>query len=223
MQKQNTTLMVVTVIFMLFLIVSAAYAYFATNLAPINNVSVNTEVPSARATFTSYSTNPLQLNVTLDKLVVASTIATVTDTGDLIVKLSSPSAGQQMVCTYDVRYVWDSTNQYTTPSMTFTAKYPYEISLAATVSATGDSFSSYDYTSKNLVERDLSTFSWTGTAGTAGRYTTVISGAKIYSNTTAGTTATWNFNMRFYTLPASQASLMNKKLLGHIVTANIQC
>ena len=224
MKKNSYSLIIVTIIIMLILIVSATYAFFATNISVVNNVALNISVSNAsRATFTSYSTDSLQLNVTAANVLFPSASAMVTDTGDLIVKYSSPSANNEYECIYDIQYVWDSTDQYTLPSMTLTTQYPYEISLAAVASATGDSFSSYDYTSKNLVEKDLSQFSWNGSAGTAGRYATIISDAKIYANSVAGTTVTWTFNMNFYSLPSSQVGFSGKTLLGHIVTGNIRC
>ena len=224
MKKPNYSLMIVTIIIMLVIVVAATYAYFATSMSLTNNVALNITVPNAsRATFTSYSTNPLQLNVVLANMINPSAIAVVTDTGDLIVKYSSPVANDDYECTYDIQYVWDSTDQYITPSMTLTPTYPYEISLAATANATGDSFSSYDYSSKNLMEKDLSQFLWNGSAGTVGRYSTIISDAKIYTNTVAGTTVTWTFNLNFYSLPSVQTDFSGKSLSAHIVTGNIRC
>lgn len=224
MKKHSYTLTILTIVIMLIVIISATYAFFATNMSLVNNVSLNIVVPDAsRATYTSYSTDSLQLNVGLSNMLVNSVIAAVTDTGDLIVKYSSPAANDEYECTYDIQYVWDSTDQYTTPSMTLTTANPYELSISATASASGDSFSSYDYTSNNLAERDLSTFSWNGTAGVAGRYATIIQDAKIYANTVAGTTVTWTFNMNFYSMPSDQTAFLGKTLSGHVVTGNIRC
>ena len=224
MKKNNYAIITITIIIMLIIILSATYAFFATNMSLINNVILNVEVPDAsRATFTSYSTNPLQLNVEAANVLYPSTTATVTDTGDLIIKYSSPAANDEYECTYDVLYVWDTNTQYTSPTVTLSETYPYEISISGMVSATGDSFSSYDYTSKNLIEKDLSQFSWVGTPSSVGRYAKIIEGAKIYTNSVSGTTVTWTFNMNFYSLPVSQTRFSGSILNAHIVTGNVRC
>ena len=224
MKQKSMFLSYVTVIVVFVLVTSATYAYFATGSFNVTNVTnLNSEVINAKAAFTAYSNDAIELSVGLANLIVAQTNATVFDSGDYIVKLTSPVAGEEMQCTYDIDFVWDTTAQYTTPSMAFTATYPYELSVAATVVATGDSYSGYNYASKNVVERDLSTLSWTGNAGTVGRKATVVSQAMIYTNTVAGTTATWTFNVKFYTLPVSQSTLLGKSLKAHLTAANIDC
>lgn len=224
MVKKNNAILITTITLMLVLVFSATYAFFSTGTLNITNSSLlNTTLPSSTSTFTSYSNNPLALNVKLEDMVNASNVASVTDEGDLIVKLSSPAAGDQVYCTYDIRYIWDSTNQYTTPTQTLTSAYPFELSILGTATAVGDTTSSYTYSSKNLAENNLSSFTWNGTSGTAGRYATLISGAKIYSNTTSGTTVTWDFSLKFYTLPNDQSALVGKNYTGHLSAANIIC
>ena len=222
MKKSSYTLIIATIAIMLILVVSATYAYFTTSISITNNLAFNIEVPNARATFTSYSTNPLSLSVGLANVLIVSSSASVTDTGNLIIKLSAPS-GTQVHCKYDIKYVWDSTNQYSTPTMTLNTEHPFEMSLTATATATGDTFSSYSYSSKNLVEKDLSQFSWSGSAGSAGRNSTIIADADVYANNTTGTTVVWTFNYNFYTLPSNQSTFAGKQLLAHIETSNIRC
>ena len=223
MEKKKIGLLISTVMLMLVLVFTATFAYFGMGTMNLTNIAnLNVVTPTSMAAFTSYSNNSLSLSVELEDLMTVSPTP-VSDTGDLIVKLSAPSANTQMFCTYDIRYIWDTTDQYTSPTMTLNSTYPNELSIAGSVVATGDSYSGYTYTSKNLVEKDLSQFSWTGNAGTIGRYTTLVSGAKIYSNTTTGTTATWTFTLNFYTLPSNQASLGGKNMAGHLQAANIVC
>ena len=209
---------------MLIIVGSATYSYFAINNINIVNVAnVNLEVINARSVFTSYSTDNLSLNVGLNNMITASSTASVIDTGDLIVHFSAPSDGQQMECSYDIIFVWDSTDQYTTASGTLASPYLYELSLTGTASAVGDSYSGYNYPAKGFTERNLTSFSWTGAAGTIGRQSTIVGNAKIYSNTVAGTTVTWTFNMNFYTRPEDQSAIAGKTYLAHLTTDNIDC
>ncbi len=224
MKKKSMILNVITIIVVFVLITSATYAFFTVgNLNVTNVANLNTGIPESRATFTAYSNDQINLSVGLVNMVVASSTPVANSTGNLIVNFKSPIAGQALECTYDIQFIWDSTDQYISPSMSLTANYPYELSIAATASASGDTYSSYDYTSKNVTERDLSTLSWTGTQGTIGRKATVVSEANIYSNTVAGTTVTWNFIVNFYTTPGNQNSLLGKSLLAHLSAANINC
>ena len=222
MKKKELIYTIIASCVLILLVSAVAYAYFGETINNENTVNLVITTPERLSSLTAYSTNPLSLNITADDLSEASTTAVKTDTGDIIVKLSAPANGQTVYCTYDIEFVWDTTDQYTTPSMTLNNDYKYEISLSGSQNIVGD-LSGHQYTNVNFTERDLSSFSWTGTAGTIGRKATIVSGATIYSNSTTDTTSTWTFNLNFYSLPVHQSSVLGKNLSAHLTVANIIC
>ena len=222
MNKKETVYSVIAMIILMVFIFIATYAYFAGIIQNDNIVNFNTTTPEALASFTAYSTNPLALNISLDDLSNTSTNAVKTDTGDIIVQLSSPSSSKTVYCTYDIEFVWDSTDQYVTPSMTLEGDYLYEISLSGSQSIVGDT-SGHEYANINFSETDLSTFSWNGSSGVAGRKAIIVNDATIYSRSATDTTATWTFTLNFYSLPVKQESVLGKNLAAHLTASNIIC
>ena len=221
MKKNVIVNISILLIFMLFLVISASYAYFTSNINTTNITKVNTNLASADATFMAYSTDPLSISAELSDFMTASASPVETDNGVIVVKLSSSTAGQVAHCTYDVRFVWDSTTQYTTASQTLSSG-TYELSILGSRTTTGDT-SGHSYASKNLSETNLTNLTWNGTAGTAGRYATLVSGAEIYSNATTDTTTTWTFTINLYSLSGNQSSIINKNYQAHLAVTNIVC
>ena len=221
MKKNSIIYISIFIIFLLFLIISASYAYFTSSINNSNITVVNTVLSSANAEFMAYSVDPLSISAELSDFLAASDTPVASDNGTIIVKLASSEAGQTVHCTYDVRFIWDSTTQYTTATQSLSSG-TYELSILGSRTTTGDT-TGHSYESKDLSEINLTNLSWTGNAGVAGRYATLVSGAEIYSMATTDTTTTWTFTINLYSLSGNQSSLMNKNYQSHLVVTNIVC
>ena len=200
--------------------INATYAYFAGNQS-LNTLKVEAHT-DAPASFTAYTADQISLNVKSENMAIPSTTPTVTDNGKVIAMLSSSSEGSEVSCTYDIELIWDTTSQYSTPSMTFNNEYKYEISLLGSQSVSGDTTGKI-YPVTSLTETNLTNFSWSGSAGAIGRKAKVITGAKIYSKSLSATTATWNFVLNFYSLPTDQSGITGKNYGAHLAVANVVC
>lgn len=221
MNKSKIVLLVVTILVFLGMVSMATYSFFATGRSE-SNLEYNVSLPN-KGIFTSYSTDPLAFSLDAPDFATASTTAKKTDTGNIIVKYIS-NANDVMHCTYDIRLVWDSVDQYTSPSTTLPHdNYSYELSILGSRTTT-DATSGHSYTNISLSETNLTNLSWNGTAGSVGRYATLINGAEIY-NKSASTysTTTWTFTMKFYSLPVDQELFENKNYNLHLQVANIVC
>lgn len=221
MKKKNIILLILTIAFLVTLVVSATYAYFAGSSSQ-SNATFNTALPN-KGIFTSYSTDPLAFSLDAQDFDSASTTAKKTDNGNIIVDFISNNSNE-LHCTYDIRLVWDSTDQYISPSMTLPSNgYNYELSILGS-RANSDSTSGHSYENKNLSEINLTNLNWEGTAGTIGRYATLVSGAEIYNKSiTISSRTTWTFTMKFYVLPSDQDIFENKNFAMHLQVANIVC
>lgn len=216
MKKSNLVYGIIAIIVLISLVFSATFAYYTTTKSAGGKVNLNVTTPNASASFVSYSSDPLALNVTLDKMIQASTTASVVDNGVLVVEMASANT-TEMYCTYDIDFVWDSQDKYTSPTTTLSGSYPFELSIQGSQVVTGDSNVNHTYNNKNLAETNLSTFTLTNNKAK------LVSGATIYSSSTTATTATWTFTMKFYTLPTSQSALAGKTYLAHLTTSNVVC
>ena len=221
--KKNLVFMIVSAIVLLSVVISATYAFFVSgSIDTTNNTTINASTPNKMATFMSYSTNPLDLSIEINDMMEASTTAAKSDEGNIYVTMSSPTNNDTVYCTYSIDFVWDSTDQYTSSSMILNGTYPYELSISGSQSIMGDS-TGHVYDNKNLSETNLTALTWTGNAGTVGRSARLVENAVIYSNSTTATTALWNFNLRFYSLPVAQSGLFGKTLSAHLVVSDVIC
>lgn len=219
--KSNLILTAIALLTLLVVTVSATYAYF-TSKAEINSTLKLNTITSSAATFTAYTLDQISLDVTADDMFTPSAIASKTDNGNVVAVLSSPMEGSTVHCTYDIELIWDTTDQYITPTATLSGDYQYEISLKGTQNVSGDT-TGHTYTVSSLNETNLTSFTWSGTAGTIGRKAKVITGAEIYSKSTSATTATWTFTVNFYTLPTDQSDLAGKSYGAHLAVTNVVC
>ena len=222
--KNNKTNIFITGLALLMLLIvtiSATYAYFDSKFASTNALNVSASTSDA-ATFTAYTVDQIEFTVTADDFFEPSPNPSKSDNGQVVAKLSSPVENKTVYCSYDIDLVWDTENQYTSPSMIFNNEYKYEISLLGNQSVTGDT-TGYVYSNSNLTETNLTDFTWSGDIGSIGRSAKVVSGAKIYSKSMNPTTVTWNFTLNFYTLPEDQSAIMAKNYGAHLAVTNVVC
>jgi len=221
--RNNTNLFITgcALIMLLLVTISASYAYFNSKFNNNGTLNINTTTSEA-ATFTAYTLDQIEFNVTEDDLKEPSLTAVKNDAGQVVAVLSSPVEGKTVHCTYDIEFIWDTENQYTVPSMIFNNEYKYEISLQGSQSVTGDT-TGHNYNNNLLRETNLTDFTWTGTAGSIGRRSKIISGAEIYSKSASQTKATWSFTLKFYSISADQSNLMGKSYGAHLAVTNVVC
>ena len=202
------------------LTINAAYAYFTADVQIDNGALLNVTAPEA-PTFVAYAVDKLELRVSAENLIEASTLPSASDVAELKATLSSAD-GQTVSCKYDIVMVWDSATQYVNPTTTLSGDYKYEISLKGLQTITNDT-TGHSYGVTNLSETNLTAFTWSGNAGTIGRAATLIKGAEIYSNSTTPTEAKWQFTINFYTLPTDQSALLGQNYNAHLAVTNVVC
>ncbi|MBE6155484.1 MAG: hypothetical protein E7164_01860 [Firmicutes bacterium] len=220
-ERINIPLTAISLMSLLFITISASYAYFSSKAQ--GDITVNTNVTTVdAATFTAYTLDAIELNVTSEDMFSSSTTPAKSDNGTIVASLASPQENITVNCSYDIELIWDTTDQYTSPTTTLAAPYPYEISLLGTQSVSGDT-TGHTYTVSSLTETNLTGFTWNGTIGEVGRSAKVISGAQIYSKSLNATTATWNFTLNFYSLPTDQTAITGKNYGAHLAVTNVIC
>lgn len=219
--KSNIILTSVALIALLLVTISATYAYFSSKTDNNTSLNVGAEMIIGTA-FTAYTLDQLELNVTTADMFEPSTSAAVTDTGKVVVTLSSPRENMEVSCSYDIELVWDTTDQYLTPTTTLQGNYLYELSLAGTQEVIGDTTGN-TYSVSKLNETNLTSFTWAGTEGAIGRKAKVITDAQIHSKSTEVTSATWTFNLNFYSLPTDQSALGGKNYAAHLTVSDVIC
>ena len=197
-------------ILLLFIVITASFAYFGSfNVSLNNNVAVNINAVSpGDATFISSAT---QLNLQVPAANMSQTasnneIAAATNTATLTVNLTG-AANLLTTCTYDIVYEYDAGSNVYGKSPT-TKNGNKEITLqVSNVNGTNNfaNEKNFDYDS-----------SWSGLKRT------LVSGATIESN---GTLTTQNISItgKYYNLTISQSSLEGKAFTGKIYVTNHSC
>ena len=197
-------------ILLLFIVITASFAYFGSFDVNLNNnvvVNVNSVSPG-NATFTS---NATQLNLQVPAANMSQTVsdnetAAASNTATLTVNLTG-AANLLTTCTYDIVYEYDSTSNVYGKSPT-TKNGNKEITLQVSGVTGTNNFANeknFDYDS-----------SWSGLKRT------LISGATISST---GILTTQNISIigKYYNLTISQSSLEGKAFTGKIYVTNHSC
>ena len=197
-------------IFLLFIVITASFAYFGSfDVNLNNNVAVNINAVSpGDATFIS---NATQLNLQVPAANMSQTasnneIAAATNTATLTVNLTG-AANLLTTCTYDIVYEYDSTSNVYGKSPT-TKNGNKEITLqVSNVNGTNNfaNEKNFDYDS-----------SWTNNKRT------LVSGATIESD---GSLTTQNISItgKYYNLTIPQTSIEGKAFTGKIYVTNHSC
>jgi len=222
-KKNNFIITILTIAMLLFITISATYAYFSSS-QNMNNLVINASMQANKASFTSYVSDQIELNVSSEYFVDPSTMPSVSDNGIIYVEFVSNSNEGNMHCTYDINLVWDSEQQYTAPSfpLPYEGGYNFELSILGNRYTENDS-TGVSYQNKDLNEINISNLSWIGEEGSIGRYAVIVDNAEIYSTGTTSTKTTWTFTVNFYTLPELQSGVMGKDFSAHLEVSDIVC
>lgn len=155
-EKKNTVLLIVIAIATLLVaVVGATFAYFASTTTATNQLTVNVTTGKT-ATFTSSSSDLIELGVTSESMQKSSELYGIAAEDNGTIEISYVAGGNQtMTCTYSIYYEWDDgsvpltgpeavadgqiyqyvgPNGYTVPYVDATAEpaetYDHELSLA---------------------------------------------------------------------------------------------
>lgn len=222
--NKKAPMLIGTILFLIFIVGSATYAYFSNSIKITSNIGFNTVFASTKPIFTSLVEKDLDLHVYRSDMLEGSSTSATSDNGIIKVNLLSSKDDMRAVCTYDIVLVWEAEDYV--PSTTLPAhdadnnEFPYELSLKASRTTTGDD--GYSYLDKNLAEINLDKIGFM-TVGEEKR-ATIISGAEIHNQSSSNsTTTTWNLTLSFYSLPVVQDALLGKTYSGRLVVTNVKC
>ena len=212
MEKSKATKLIgiIASVFLLFIVFSAAFAYFGSfNVDLNNNVAVNINAVSpGNASFVSSATQ-LNLQVpaaNMSQTVADNTVVAAENTATLTVNLTG-AANLLTTCTYDIVYEYDAGSNVYGKSPT-TKNGNKEITLqVSNVNGTNNfaNEKNFDFDS-----------SWTNNKRT------LVSGASISS---MGSLTTQNISItgKYYNLTILQSSLEGKSFTGKIYVTNHKC
>ena len=220
MEKNNKLKIIISSIFLLVIVASAAFAYFGSFNIDVNNkiaVNILTEDPG-EATFVSNATflnlqvpalnmNPINSN---DEIEAAKNEAV------LNVTLKGHN-NVLTVCSFDIVFEYDLESNIYGDGVTYkTSGADKEITMQV-VSNSGtnhyENETNFDFNTSN---------GWSQKNSTVGAKKVLVSGAQITSN---GTETTQNFNFigKYYNLSLSQSQLEGKSFTGKIYADNLSC
>ena len=230
MERKNTLLLtVIAIATLLVAVIGATFAYFAstTEIEATANVTATT---GAAASFSSSSTDALELNITAALMTEASAETepeAANDSANLIVNLS---AAANVECTYNIGYVNTATegNEYT-PVEPTTDSRSYEFEITASYCQEEDctletaTWTPYNLNGENA-EIGYAALLTTDTQPEEGEaYKAVVKNATIAvpEGATTAIPVTWKFTGRFYNLNAEQAT--EKVYSGYFKVMEAKC
>lgn len=216
--KINVTSIVCIFLFLV-IVVGASFAYFGTFSQNIGNkTAINVQTGQGlNSSFVSTST-PLELHATLANMINASAGDVVADSNsNLNVTLIMGGNVTNYSCIYDIVFEYDVESKiYGNGDTPVTDENQKELTLKVT----GENVGTNNYSSEVNFSYDTN---WTAKTTTKGAKRIIVKDATISDNTGVGTTQSWNINLKFYLLSASQASLQGQSFTGYFYVDNIRC
>ena len=216
--KINITSIICIVLFLV-IVAGASFAYFGTFSQNISDkAAVNVQTGQGlNSSFVSSST-PLELHATLANMISASAGDVIADSNsNLNVSLIMGSNVSNYSCKYDIIFEYDLDSKiYGTGDTPVTDENQNELTLKVT----GENVGTNNYSTELNFSYDTN---WTAKTTTEGAKRVIVKDAVISDNIGTGTTQTWNINLKFYLLSASQASLQGQTFTGYFYIDNIRC
>lgn len=218
-KKKSRALILVPIvalgIFVVF-VFGATFAYFAADVAGVNNVNVNVNTANATKVFSSTGTS-LELNITSADMAQSvgkndgSTYYSVDANHNGQAELDvSFLAGitENLTCTYDIAFVYDGADHY---------------SVTNEAAAIGKQDMTY-----NLVSNVAQASATAANMNTEIVFPTadgiILSNAKISNDSvTTATLQHWTFTVKVYNLDVPQNGFAGKNYKGHLAVKNIVC
>lgn len=213
-KKQILIYIISIITFLIIAIAAASYAYFASQTDSTNaNFNVQTQTAGATA-FTAYSSGAISLDATAEKMRDdnISTVAVDKANATIFIKVENDNEDLTSVCNYDIIWVWDSDDIYTSSSVTLPYTgwddniYPFEMSVSLTDNTTG----------QKKRERDLSVLNWND------KNAAIIANESIIA-TGKKSEKSYTIEVSIYNIPIDQLVFYDKFFQGHIEVRNNAC
>lgn len=218
MAKYNTNQKIILFVFiliMLFATFSIAFAYFESFSNFSGELVFNTTTGGKTFTFTAYSNSEINLKVNKSDMNQNNVSENVSKsaTTEVTVDLSSTDENA-IACTYDLVWVWDSTEKYllpttgTLPYKDETGKeYPYEFSLVV----------------DDKDEINISDLVWEPEGGEENKIAYIARNLRISATKDTPKQIKHSIKVNIYNIPFDQDALFEKKFLSHLEIRNNTC
>lgn len=207
--KNTIVLTIITIAVFLVAVLGATYAYFATEKNIGSSINANVGTAASMYSFSASSNDRIEMNIGYNQMSEAnvSTEKIASDNATLNVSLASPKDDMLTTCTYDIVWVWDSENTYTTPD-------------GGTLPINKDG-QTYNYEFSTMIdgqnETDISNLE-------ANNSKLILKkGASIRSTSTTPITKAYDISTNVYNLPIDQTKLFGKNFSAHITVENLNC
>ena len=228
--KNAKVYLAITIGLFLVAVVGATYAFFATTQATQSrlNVYVSTNAESYALTGTTNGSIEINVNSTVMMESKVSGEAIASDTADLDVHLVSPADGIITTCTYDIIWIWESTETYTTPDGYLGDVYKNqdgEICGAYNESTcNGELVGSYPHEFTIAVSNGVREETDISLLDRTGNKVTVAEGVEISTtDASVGTDTKYTMQMAIYNIPYDQTNIKAKNFKGHFAIENVNC
>ena len=215
--NKNKFKSIIASVFLLVLVIGAAYAYLGTfNVDLSNDIAVN--INSTSPGNTAFVANATQLNLqvpasSMGSYLANNTVAAMENNAVLSVSLQGAN-GFKTTCTYDIVYEYDSgSNVYGQGETTKTSGATKEITLEVN----GMNGNNHFATETNFDHANIQSY-----YDSTNKYYKLVEGATIKS---LGSTQSvrWKITGRYYNLDVSQAQLGGKNFTGKIYAISKGC
>ena len=214
--KETKLIGVIASAFLLFIVFSAAFAYFGSfNVDLNNNIAVN--INSTPVGNSSFVSNATQLNLQVPAVNMGELNAgTVTENNaTLSVSLLSGNDEVQMTCTFDIYYEYTGSTVYGVSPTIKTSGVDKEITMTVNAPSGTSNFATetnFDYNTNNgwVTENNK-------------RKVKLVENATISNYGTTAITQEYIFTGKYYNLKVSQEQLANQSFTGIIYAVNNEC
>ena len=211
MNRKNSSILILSLLFILTLAIYSTYAFFVMGNFNINNTAnVNLITDENNIVFDVLGG---QINLTFNASALKPN-----DIGNIVAQNTTtltvnfqPNTTGNIVCSYDIVYEWISSDKYLAHSPGATGN---EFTVQATLTNNSNVSEGLNYIQG---ENDLGNLSWNNSSAT------VVKNAQIDGSGSTTSTATWTIISKFYNANADQGALAGKSLSGKFNVANVNC
>jgi len=215
MKRRNIAMIIVSLAIFIVLVISATYAYFASNTNTGNGLDFSTTLDDNNIAFTATS-GTLSLHVAAENMLESQIsegdviAAESTGTENIIVSLSS-NTETPIACTYNVYFEWNNGEAYLNPTNANKNEFTLELELQDS-DGTGS-----EGNNKFAAETQLTRVI------TSANKTLIVEGATIVGSSTDSGSQTWVPTAKFYNLTDDQSALAGATFGGKFTIEDVEC
>lgn len=242
--KKAKILIIITILLFMVSVVGASFAYFISSVDINANLNLNVATADRMYQFIADSNDSINLDISFNDMSAFNVSKNVlkSSTANINVSLASSSEDVLTTCTYDIVWVWDSEDKYTSSDAelpyivdedlktTFESECPEsadkDLCLTQTAETQGIDLSAkeyYPYEFSTKVDEDREYDLSTLTKGIKDNSVIIKKGAVINSRSTTPITKTHQIGVNVYNIPVDQNNLFGKKIKAHITIENVSC